>query len=70
MVKNPSVSAEVIRDTGSIPEWGRSPGVGHGNLFQYSCLENSMERGVWLAMDHRVAKSRTQQKRRSVHAYF
>ena len=43
-------------DVGSIPGSGRSPGVGHGNPLQYSCLENSMERGVWWASVHRAAK--------------
>ena len=46
-----------IRDTGLIPGSGRSPGGGHGNPFQYSCLENPMDRGAWQAMVHRVAKS-------------
>ena len=45
-------------DLGSIPGLGRSPGGGHGNLFQYSCMENSMDRGAWQATVHRVAKSR------------
>ena len=39
-VKNPSVNAGHIRDMGSIPKLGRSPGEGHGNSLQYSCLEN------------------------------
>ena len=38
---------------GSIPGLGRSPGGRNGNLFQYSCLENSMDRGVWWAIVHR-----------------
>ena len=46
-------------DPGLIPELGRSPGEGNGNPFQYSCLENSMDRGAWWAMVHRVAKSLT-----------
>ena len=37
-------------DPGSIPRWGRSPGRGHGNPFQYSCLENPMDRGAWWAV--------------------
>ena len=45
MVKNPPASAGDIRDMGSIPGSGRSPGGGHGNPLQYSCLENSMDRG-------------------------
>ena len=44
VVKNPPANAG---DMGSIPGSGRSPGVGNGNPLQYSCLENSMDRGVW-----------------------
>ena len=47
-------------DQGWTPGSGRSPGVGNGNPLQYSCLENSMDRGAWQATDHGVAKSRTQ----------
>ena len=46
-------------DAGSIPGLGRSLEEGNGNPLQYSCLENSMDRGAWLAMIHRVAKSQT-----------
>ena len=46
-------------DLGSIPGWGRSPGEGNGNPLQYSCLENSMDRGAWWATIHRVAQSWT-----------
>ena len=42
---------------GSIPGSGRSPGEGNGNPLQYSCLENPMDRGVWQAMVHGVAKN-------------
>ena len=59
MVKNLPANAEDIRDTGSIPRSGRSPGGGHGNPLQYFCLENPMDRGAWRAIDHRVTKSRT-----------
>ena len=45
MVKNLPANAGDARDTGSIPESGRSPGVGNGNPLQYSCLENPMDRG-------------------------
>ena len=44
---------------GSIPVSGRSPGVGKGNLLQYSCLENPMDRGAWQDAGHRVTKSQT-----------
>ena len=43
MVKNLSENAEDVRDLSSIPEWGGSPGEGHGNAFQYSGLENPMD---------------------------
>ena len=42
-------------DPSSIPGWGRSPGEGNGNPFQYSCLENPMDRGAWWATVHGVA---------------
>ena len=47
VVKNPPANAGSTRDVGSIPGSGRSSGVGNGNLLQYSCLENYMDRGVW-----------------------
>ena len=43
-------------DLGSIPELGRSPGGGHGNPLQYSCLENPMDRGAWSATVQGVAE--------------
>ena len=46
-------------NAGSIPRSGRSPGEGHGNPLQYSCLENPMDRGGWWATVHGVAKSQT-----------
>ena len=46
VVKNPPVNAGPAGDVGLIPGWGRSPGEGHGNPFQYSCLENPMDRGL------------------------
>ena len=48
-----------VRDSGSIPGLGRSPGRGHGNPLQYSCLENLMGRGAWWAAVHRVIRSQT-----------
>ena len=56
VVKNPPVSAGVIRDTGSIPGSGRSPAGGDGNPLQYSCLGNAIDRGVWHATVHGVTK--------------
>ena len=50
-------SACNIGDPGSIAGSGRSPGEGNGNPLQYSCLENPMDRGAWLAIVHGVAKS-------------
>ena len=47
VVKNPPANAGDVRDTGSVPGSGRYPGGGHGNPLQYSCLENSMDRGAW-----------------------
>ena len=43
-------------DPGSIPGWGRFPGEGDGNPLQYSCMENSMNRGAWQAIVHGVTK--------------
>ena len=56
MVKTPLDDAGDIKDVGSIPGLGRSPGGGHGNPLQYSCL-NPMEKGVWWAIAHSVTKS-------------
>ena len=67
MVKNLPANAGDIRDVGSTPGLRRSPGGGHGNPLQYSCLENPMDRGVWQATVRRVAKSQTQLKRLSTH---
>ena len=50
-------SAYNAGDQGSIPGLGRSPGEGNGNLFQYSCLEDSKDLGAWWAAVRRVAKS-------------
>ena len=52
-------SACNVGDPGSISGLGRSPGEGNGNLLQYCCLENSMDRGIWWATVHGVTKSRT-----------
>ena len=52
-------SACNAEDAGSIPGSGRPPGGGHGNPLQYSCLENTMDRGAWWATVHGVAESHT-----------
>ena len=57
--KNPPANTGDIRDVGSIPGLGRSPGGGHGNPLQYSCLENPVDRGARQATVFRVAKRRT-----------
>ena len=54
-----SVVKNLPADAGLIPGLGRSPGGGIGNPLQYSCLENCMDRGAWLAIVHGVAKSWT-----------
>ena len=50
-----------------IPQLGGSPGGGHSNPVQYSCLENPMDRGAWWTMVHGVTKRRTQLKQLSMH---
>ena len=57
MVKNLPANAGVSKDAVSVPGSGRSPGGGHGNLLQYSCLENPMDKGAWQATFNRGAKS-------------
>ena len=54
VVKNPPANVE---DTSSVPGWGRSPGVGNGTPLQYSCLENSRDRGAQWATVNGVTKS-------------
>ena len=65
MVKNLPANARDLRDAGSIPGLGRSPGGGQSNPPQCSCLENPMDRGAWQATVHRITESRTQLKRLS-----
>ena len=57
MVKNLPANAGDVRDEGSIPGLEKFPGGGHGNPFQYFCLEKPMDRGSWQATVHRVAWS-------------
>ena len=59
VVKNLPANARDVRDMGSIPGLGRSPGGGHSNPLQYSYLENPMDRGAWQATVHSVTKSQT-----------
>ena len=58
-VKNPPANAGDIRDTGSTPGSGRSPGGGSGSSLQCSCLENPVDRGAWRATVHSVTESDT-----------
>ena len=53
VVRNLPAHTEDIRDVGLIPGLGRSPGEGHGNPLQESCLENTMDRGAWQATVHK-----------------
>ena len=57
MVKNPPANAGDVRDVGLIPGSGRSPGGGHGNPLQCSCLENPMDRRAWRATVHSIERS-------------
>ena len=59
VVKNQPANAGDARDMGSIPESGKSPAVGNGNPLQYSCLENSLDRGAWWATVHGLEQSWT-----------
>ena len=62
VVKNLNANAGDVRNAGSISGSGRSPGGGHGNQLQYSCLENPTDRGNWQTTVHKVAKGRTRLK--------
>ena len=57
LVKNTPTSAGHTKKASLIPGSGRSPGKGHGNPLQYSCLENPMDRGAWWVTVHGVAES-------------
>ena len=60
--KNTLPNAGVLRDSGSIPESGRSPGEGHGDPLQYTCPENLMVRGAWWATAYKVTKNQSRLK--------
>ena len=68
MIKNPPANARDVRDVGLVPGSGRSPGGGHGNPLQYSCLKNPIAREGWGARVHRVTKNQTLLKPLSTHA--
>ena len=55
-VKNATANAGDVRDVGSVPGSGRSPGEGHDNPLQYSCLKNPLDRGTWQTTVHRVTE--------------
>ena len=69
VVKNLPAYGGDVRAVGSIPGLGRSPGGGHGNPLQYSCLENPMDRGAWWATVDRVIQSRTLLRCLSTHTF-
>ena len=68
--KESTCNAGDVRDTDSVPGWEQSPGGGHDNPLQYSCLEISIDRGSWLATVHRVVKSRTWTEGTTAHTAF
>ena len=65
VVKNTPANVGEVRDSGLIPGLGRSPGGGHDNPLQYSCLDNPMDGGAWWATVHRDTKSQTRLKQLS-----
>ena len=67
--KESTCNAGDAGDMGLLPGSGRSPGGGHGNPLQYSCLENPIDRGAWWATVHGVLKSQTCQKQLSTNAH-
>ena len=70
VVKNPPANAGDMRDMGSTPGSGRSSGWGHGNPLQYSYLENSMNRGAWRSMVHRIAEKDTTEATEHTYTHF
>ena len=68
-VMNPPANRGDVRDAGLIPGSERSPGEGHGNPPQYSCLENPMDRRAWQSTLHRVTKSQIRLEWLSLHAH-
>ena len=70
VVKNLPANAGDLRDANLIPRLGRFPGRGHGNPFQYSCLEIPMGREDWQAIVHSIEQCQTRLKQLSTHAYI
>ena len=68
VLKNPPTNAGDVREASLVSGSGRTPRGWHDNPLQYSCLENSTDKGAWWAIVHRVAKSQTGRKRLSKHA--
>ena len=68
MVENVPANAGNTGDMGSIPGWGRSPGIGNCSLLQYFCLGNPMDSGAWEATVHGVEKELDTTERLSTHA--
>jgi len=69
VVKNLPAKAEDRRDSDLTPGLGRSPGGGHGNPLQYSCLQYPMDRGAWWSIVHRVAKNQIRLEQLNMHAH-
>ena len=67
-VKEAACNAENAGKEGLIPRWGRSPGRGNGNLLQYSCLENSLDRGTWWSTVRGITKDSDTTKQLNTHA--
>ena len=67
--KNLPANSGDKRDLGTVPGSGKTPGGGHGNPLQYSCLENPMDRKAWRATVHRVPNSQTWLMRLSMHTH-
>ena len=67
MVKNPLANVGDAGDVGSIPGWGRYPGVGNGNPPQYSCLESNMDSGTWGTTIHGAVESDMTERLSSTH---
>ena len=70
MVKNLPADARNAKDVGFIPGSGRFPGGGNDNPFQYSCVENAMDRGAWQATVHGVAKESDTPEHTHIHILY